>query len=69
MRGAGGAPGRAAPRHVRSIPYANIKGFSREAIPVAGHRFEVLAGTIDGMPVVMHPGRVHLYQGYSAERD
>ena len=50
-------------------PTPIIKGSPREAVPVAGHRFEALAGTIDGMPVVMHPGRVHLYQGYSAERD
>ena len=24
-------------------------------------------GTIDGVPVVVYPGRIHLYQGYSAE--
>ena len=55
-------------RVVRRIPYAKIEGFPREAIPVAGHRFEALVGTIDGVPVVVYPGRVHLYQGYSAEQ-
>lgn len=51
---------------VRRIPYEDIEGFPREAIPVEGHRFEVLVGTIDEVPVVVYPGRVHLYQGYSA---
>jgi purine-nucleoside phosphorylase len=33
---------------------------------VAGHSFEATVGTIDTVPVVVYPGRVHLYQGYSA---
>lgn len=53
-------------RAVRRIPYEDIEGFPAEAIPVEGHRFEVIVGTIDGVPVVVYPGRVHLYQGYSA---
>lgn len=53
-------------RAVRRIPYDDIEGFPDEAIPVEGHRFEVIVGTIDGVPVVVYPGRVHLYQGYSA---
>ncbi|MDM8300855.1 purine-nucleoside phosphorylase [Collinsella tanakaei] len=53
-------------RAVRRIPYEDIDGFPDEAIPVEGHRFEVLVGTIEGVPVVVYPGRVHLYQGYSA---
>ena len=53
-------------RAVRRIPYEDIEGFPAEAIPVEGHRFEVLVGMIDGVPVVVYPGRVHLYQGYSA---
>lgn len=53
-------------RVVRHIPYTDIEGFPPEAIPVAGHRYEVLVGELDGVPVVMYPGRVHLYQGYSA---
>ena len=53
-------------RVVRRIPYSDIDGFPAEAIPVAGHRYEVLVGTIDEVPVVVYPGRVHLYQGYGA---
>ncbi len=53
-------------RPVRRIPYEDIEGFPHEAIPVEGHRFEVIVGTIDEVPVVVYPGRVHLYQGYSA---
>lgn len=53
-------------RVVRRIPYEDIDGFPHEAIPVEGHRFEVIVGTIDEVPVVVYPGRVHLYQGYSA---
>ena len=51
---------------VRRIPYAEIRDFPADAVPVAGHRYEALVGTIDGVPVVVYPGRVHLYQGYSA---
>ena len=51
---------------VRRIPYEDIDGFPQEALPIEGHRFEVLVGTIDGVPVVVSPGRVHLYQGYNA---
>lgn len=53
-------------RVVRHIPYSDIEGFPAEAIPVAGHRYEVLVGELDDVPVVMYPGRVHLYQGYNA---
>ena len=50
---------------VRRISYADIEGFPVGAQPVAGHVFEVTIGTLDGVPVVVYPGRVHLYQGYS----
>ncbi|TGY59275.1 DUF523 domain-containing protein [Coriobacteriaceae bacterium] len=50
---------------VRRIPYADIDGFPAGARPVAGHSFEATVGTLDGVPVVVYPGRVHLYQGYS----
>lgn len=62
--GLGALAGRVRP--VRRIPYEDIEGFPREAIPVEGHRFEAVVGTIDEVPVVVYPGRVHLYQGYSA---
>ncbi len=51
---------------VRRIDYHDIEGFPEEAAPVAGHRFEATVGTIDEVPVVVYPGRIHLYQGYSA---
>ena len=50
---------------VRRIPYSEIDGFPAHAQPVAGHRFEVMVGTLDEVPVVVYPGRVHLYQGYT----
>lgn len=53
-------------RAVRHIPYSDIEGFPAEAIPVAGHRYEVLVGEIDDVPVVVYPGRIHMYQGYDA---
>lgn len=51
---------------VRRINYHDIQGFPEDAVPVAGHSFEATVGTIAGVPVVVYPGRVHLYQGYSA---
>lgn len=51
---------------VRRIDYHDIQGFPPTARPVSGHSFEATVGTIDGVPVVVYPGRVHLYQGYSA---
>ena len=51
---------------VRRIPYADIEGFPASARPVAGHSFEAMVGTLDDVPVVVYPGRVHLYQGYSS---
>lgn len=51
---------------VRRIDYREIPGFPVSAHPVAGHSFEATVGTIDSVPVVVYPGRVHLYQGYSA---
>lgn len=53
-------------RVVRRIPYTDIDGFPVEAIPVEGHRYEAIVGTIDDVPVVVYPGRVHLYQGFNA---
>lgn len=53
-------------RPVRRIDYHDIEGFPREARPVTGHSFEVTIGTVDEVPVVVYPGRIHLYQGFSA---
>ncbi len=51
---------------VRRIDYHDIEGFPADAKPIEGHSFEALIGTVDEVPVVVYPGRVHLYQGYSA---
>lgn len=51
---------------VRHIDYHDVDGFPEDARPIAGHRFEATIGTVDGVPVVVYPGRIHLYQGYSA---
>lgn len=53
-------------RPVRRIDYRDIEGFPAGARPVAGHSFEATVGTIDDVPVVVYPGRIHLYQGYTA---
>ena len=52
---------------VRRIDYHDIDGFPEAAEPVSGHTFEVTIGSIDGVPVVVYPGRIHLYQGFSAK--
>ncbi|MCH3942380.1 MAG: purine-nucleoside phosphorylase [Atopobiaceae bacterium] len=51
---------------VRRIDYRDIEGFPEDARPIEGHSFKAVVGSIDGTPVVVYPGRVHLYQGYSA---
>lgn len=51
---------------VRRIDYLDIDGFPTDAVPVEGHSYVATVGSIDGVPVVIYPGRVHLYQGYSA---
>ena len=54
-------------RPVRRIDYHDIAGFPVDARPISGHSFEVTIGTVDEVPVVVYPGRIHLYQGYSAQ--
>ncbi len=51
---------------VRRIDYHDIEGFPAAANPVEGHSFQATVGSIDDVPVVVYPGRIHLYQGYSA---
>ena len=51
---------------VRHIDYHDIEGFPADAMPIEGHNFEALVGTVDEVPVVVYPGRIHLYHGYSA---
>lgn len=54
-------------RPVRRIDYHDVEGFPEEARPVPGHSFEATVGTVDDVPVVVYPGRIHLYQGYTPE--
>ena len=51
---------------VRRLDYHDIEGFPEDARPMGGHSFEATIGTVDEVPVVVYPGRIHLYQGYSA---
>ena len=53
-------------RPVRRIDYHDIEGFPAEARPMEGHSFEATIGSVDDVPVIVYPGRIHLYQGYSA---
>ena len=47
------------------IPYGTIPGFH---VPtVAGHKGELVAGTLGGVPVIMQSGRFHMYEGHSAQ--
>lgn len=46
------------------IPYAQIPGFPEPG--VAGHKGELVAGTLEGVPVIVQAGRFHLYEGHSA---
>lgn len=47
------------------IPYGEIRGMPRSAVP--GHRGRLVLGRIGEMPLVVMQGRVHLYEGHDAE--
>ena len=47
------------------ISYADIPGFP--APGVAGHKGELVAGTLEGVPVLVQSGRFHLYEGHPIE--
>ena len=47
------------------IPYREIPGFPEPG--VAGHRGELVGGTLAGVPVVVQSGRFHFYEGHAAE--
>ena len=44
------------------IPYDQIPGFPEPG--VAGHRGELVAGMLEGVPVIVQAGRFHLYEGH-----
>jgi len=47
------------------IPYHTIPGFPEPG--VAGHKGELVAGMLEGVPVIVQAGRFHLYEGHPAE--
>ncbi|WP_420239142.1 purine-nucleoside phosphorylase [Telmatobacter bradus] len=46
-----------------TVPYAEIPNFPRST--VEGHSGQLVAGLLNGVPVVVMQGRVHFYEGYS----
>jgi purine-nucleoside phosphorylase len=46
------------------IAYSTIPGFPEPG--VAGHKGELVAGTLEGVPVIVQAGRFHLYEGHPA---
>ena len=46
------------------LPYGDIPGFP--ATTVVGHAGELVAGELDGVPVILQSGRLHLYEGHEA---
>jgi purine-nucleoside phosphorylase len=44
------------------VPYAKIPGFPQPT--VQGHAGELIAGTLEGRPVIAQSGRFHLYEGH-----
>jgi purine-nucleoside phosphorylase len=49
----------------RRMPYSGIPGF--HATTVSGHKGELVAGLLGGVPVIMQSGRFHMYEGHSAQ--
>lgn len=48
-----------------TLPYGEIPGFPTTA--VAGHRGELVAGRLEGVPVLLQNGRFHLYEGHGSD--
>jgi len=46
------------------IPYKTIPGFPQPG--VAGHKGELVVGTLESVPVIVQAGRFHLYEGHPA---
>jgi purine-nucleoside phosphorylase len=47
------------------IPYAEIPGMPQPTVP--GHRGEFVGGRLEGVPVILQRGRLHLYEGHAPE--
>lgn len=48
------------------VPYTETPYFPRST--VAGHKGRIIAGRLNGVPVVMMQGRVHFYEGYTPQQ-
>jgi purine-nucleoside phosphorylase len=48
------------------VPYAEIPHFAVST--VSGHAGQFVGGTLDGVPVAVLRGRVHVYEGYSLQQ-
>jgi purine-nucleoside phosphorylase len=53
-------------RREAALSYDEIPHFARST--VAGHKGELILGTLEGRPVVAMEGRLHLYEGYTPEQ-
>ena len=47
------------------VPYREVPGFPEPGAP--GHKGELVAGTLEGVPLVVQSGRFHLYEGHPAD--
>ncbi len=51
---------------VRSLPFDRIPGFPPSTVP--GHAGRLVAGELEGLPLLAFAGRVHGYEGYTQEQ-
>jgi purine-nucleoside phosphorylase len=51
---------------ISSFPYAELPHFPRSTAP--GHEGKLILGRLEGKNVVAYKGRVHLYEGYTAQQ-
>jgi purine-nucleoside phosphorylase len=49
-----------------SIPYEDVPSFPKPT--VEGHVGRLILGLLEGMPVIVMQGRVHLYEGYTIQQ-
>ena len=49
-----------------TIPYAELPGFARSS--AAGHRGELILGTLEGTAIIAMSGRFHFYEGYRVDQ-
>lgn len=48
-----------------AVPYRDVPGLAEPGVP--GHLGEFLAGMLEGVPVVLQRGRLHLYEGHAPD--